>query len=63
MEKPIVIITGCGFKPVNHVFKFEGKPTHNSILIDGKECKMNLGTAIALYLVKKGIEVIMVSRT
>lgn len=63
MEKPIVLITGCGIKPLNHVFKFEGKPTHNPILIDGKEYKMNLGTAIAFYFAKKGIEVIMVSRT
>ncbi|MDP3027297.1 MAG: SDR family NAD(P)-dependent oxidoreductase [Nanoarchaeota archaeon] len=63
MEKPIVIVTGCGFKPVEHVYKFEGKPTHNSIFIDGAEHKMNIGTAIAYYLSKKKIGVIMVSRT
>lgn len=63
MEKPIVIITGCGYKPVRHTYTFNGKPTHNPIFINGVECKMNIGTATAFYLVKKGIEVIMVSRT
>jgi short-subunit dehydrogenase len=62
MEKPTVIVTGCGFKPLVHVYKYNGKPTHNSIDIDGVEHKMNIGTAIAYYLTKKGIEVIMVSR-
>ena len=60
---PTVIITGCGFKPIEHVYLFEGKPTHNTIPIDGKNCKMNIGTAIAYYLSKKKIEVIMVSKT
>ena len=63
MEKPIIIITGCGFKPVEHIYKFEGKPTHNPILIDGVEHKMNIGTAISYYFSKKKIEVIMVSKT
>ncbi len=61
MDKPTVLITGCGYKPIGHVFEFEGKPTHNAILIDGKDCKMNIGTAIAYYLSQKGIKVIMVS--
>lgn len=64
MEKSLaVIITGCGFKPIEHVYAFNGKPTHNVIPIDGKDYKMNIGTAIAYYLSKKKIEVIMVSRT
>jgi len=63
MEKPIVIVTGCGYKPVNHLYKFEGKPTYSPISIDGVENKMNIGTAVAYYLSKKNIEVIMVSRT
>ena len=58
-----VIITGCGFKSVEHVYNYRGKPTHNSILIDGIEQKMNIGTAVAYLLAKKGIEVVMVSRT
>jgi len=64
MEKSLaVIITGCGFKPIEHVYNFNNKPTHNVILIDSKEHKMNIGTAIAYYLSKKKIEVIMVSKT
>jgi short-subunit dehydrogenase len=61
--KPTIIITGCGFKPVGNIYTFKNKQTHNSIFIDGKECKMNIGTAIAYYLSKKKIEVIMVSKT
>ena len=61
MDKPTVLITGCGYKPINHIFTYEGKPTHNSIIIDGEECKMNIGTAIAYYLTQKDIKVIMVS--
>ena len=60
---PCVIITGCGFKPIKHVYNYRGKPTHNSILINGVEQKMNIGTAVAYLLAKKGIEVVMVSRT
>lgn len=64
MEKSLaVIITGCGFKPIRHIYTFNGKSTHNSIFIGEKECKMNIGTAIAYYLSKKKIEVIMVSKT
>lgn len=55
-------MTGCSFKPIEYVYKFEGKPTHNPIFIEGKEHKMNIGTAIAYYLSKKKIEVIMVSK-
>lgn len=58
-----VIITGCGFKSIEHVYNYRGKPTHNSILIDRIEQKMNIGTAVAYLLAKKGIEVVMVSRT
>lgn len=61
MNKPTVLITGCGCKPIGHVFEYEGKPTYNGITIDGKECKMNIGTAVAYYLSQKGIKVIMVS--
>lgn len=62
-EKVSVIVTGCGFKPVEHVYFHKGKPTHNAIVIDGKEQKMNIGTAVAYFLARKNIEVIMVSRT
>lgn len=58
-----VIITGCGFKPINHIYKHNNKSTHNEISIDGVPHKMNIGTAISYYLVKKGVDVILVSRT
>ncbi len=61
--KPTVIVTGCGYKPVKHIFKYKGRPTHSPIQINGKEMKMNIGTATSYYLAKKGIPVIMVSRT
>jgi len=63
MNKPIILITGCGYKPVGHIYKYEGRPTHNEIIIDGKKHKMNIGTAAAYYISKKGFEVIMVSKT
>ncbi len=63
MEKPTIIITGCGYKPIAHVYSYEGKPTHNGINIDGIEHKMNVGAAVAFYFLQKNIEVIMISRT
>src|SRR3989344_8125266 len=62
-SKSTVLVTGCGFKPVGHVYKYKNQPSHNPIEIDGVEHKMNIGTAAAYYIAKKGIEVIMVSRT
>lgn len=62
MKNLKVIITGCGFKPVGHIYTHNNKPTYNSITIDGVESKMNIGTAIAYYFAKKDIQVIMVSR-
>ncbi len=58
-----VIIAGCGSKPIGYIYKYNNKPSHDSIFIDEAEHKMNIGTAIAYYFVKKGVEVIMVSRT
>lgn len=63
IDKPTVLITGCGYKPIGHVFEYKGKSTHNGIMIDGEECKMNIGTAIAYYLSQKWIKIIMVSKT
>lgn len=57
-----IIITGCGSKPIGHVYKYNGKPSHDSIFIDGVEHKMNIGTATAYFVAKKGKPVIMVSR-
>lgn len=63
-KKPLtVIITGCGYKPIKHVFRYKGQPSHASIFINGTLCKMNIGTASAFYLAKRGVEVIMVSKS
>ena len=61
LPAPTVLITGYGFKPIEHIFKYKGKPTYNGIMIDGKEHKMNIGTAVAYYLAEKEIKVILVS--
>ncbi|MFA5070334.1 MAG: SDR family oxidoreductase [Patescibacteria group bacterium] len=58
-----VIITGCGSKPIRYVYKYQNKPSHDNIPINGTNHKMNIGTATAYYLAKRGINVIMVSRT
>ena len=63
VENLKVIITGCGFKKINHIYEYNNKVTHNEISINGVPHKMNIGTATAYYLSKKGIEVILVSRT
>lgn len=63
MKETVVIITGCGYKPIGHVYRYRGKISHNIISIDGKSCKMNIGTAVSYYLARKGIPVIMVSKT
>lgn len=62
MQKPTILITGCGYKPIDHVYKFNEKPTHSSIPVDGIDHKMNIGTATAYFFAKNGLEVIMVSR-
>jgi len=63
MKCVTVLITGCGFKPVDHVYRYKGEHSHDVIPIGGKPHKMNIGTAAAYYLSKKGVPVIMVSRT
>ncbi len=63
MKKPTVIITGCGYKPIKHEYIHRGEVSHDSIYVDGAECKMNIGTAAAYYFAKKGVSVLMVSRT
>lgn len=63
MKKINVIITGCGVKPMAYIHKYKNKSTHAEIVIDGTPHKMNIGTAVAYYLSKKGINVTMISRT
>lgn len=57
-----VIITGCGSKPLRHIYKYKNEHSHDGIFIDGVKHKMNIGTATTYYLVKKNVDVIMVSR-
>ena len=58
-----IIITGCGYKPLSKVFTdiVTKKPSHDSIIVDGKEMKLNIGSAIAGVLAKNGAIVHMVS--
>ena len=60
-----IIVTGCGYKPLSHTFHdvTDGKPCHNSFLIDNQEMKLNIGSAIAAILAKNGAIVHMVSRS
>jgi len=58
-----VIVTGCGFKPIQHIYNYNNSQTHNTISMNGVNYKMNIGTAVAYYLTKKDVDVIMVSRT
>lgn len=58
-----IIITGCGYKPLSKVFTdvVTKEPSHDSIEVDGKEMKLNIGSAIALVLARNGAIVHMVS--
>lgn len=58
-----IIITGCGYKPVLKVFtdNLTKEPSHDSIKIDNKEMKLNIGSAVAGVLVRNGAIVHIVS--
>lgn len=58
-----IIVTGCGYKELKHVFYdiVIKEPTQDSILVDEKEMKLNIGSAIAGVLAKNGAIVHMVS--
>jgi NADP-dependent 3-hydroxy acid dehydrogenase YdfG len=58
-----VIITGCGYKSVEHRFYdiTSDQECHDSLTIDGIEMKINIGTAIAGVLAINGATVHMVS--
>lgn len=60
-----ILVTGCGYERVKNTFYdiTTGEPTHNSIIIDGQEMKLNIGSAIAAVLALNGANVHMVSRT
>lgn len=58
-----VVITGCGYKPVQHIFYdiVTGEPSHDSIIVNEKEMKLNIGAATAGVLALAGATVHMVS--
>lgn len=60
-----IIITGCGIKPVEHKFKdiVTGEDSHDSIVVDKKEMKLNIGAGTAFVLAANGATIHMVSRT
>ena len=60
-----ILVTGCGTKPKTSEFYdvVTGQPTHDPILIDGVEHKMNIGTAIAYACARDGACVRMVARS
>ncbi|MFZ5955673.1 MAG: SDR family NAD(P)-dependent oxidoreductase [Nanoarchaeota archaeon] len=60
-----IIITGCGFKPIKHIFKdlVTGKPTHTELIVNKEKCKLNVGSAIAYSLLEVGATVHMISRS
>lgn len=65
LKNKLVLITGVGIKPVNHIFTdiTTGEPSHTPVF-DGKtEYKANIGAACALKCAKTGASVHMVSRT
>jgi NADP-dependent 3-hydroxy acid dehydrogenase YdfG len=60
-----IIITGCGYKPIEHTFYdiTTGKPSHDSILIDNRKKKLNIGSATAAVLASAGATIHMVSKS
>lgn len=58
-----IIITGCGYKPLSKVFTdiITKDPSHDSIEVEGKEMKLNIGSATAGVLARNGAIVHMVS--
>ncbi len=65
LKKKRIIITGCGLKPAKQNFKdiTSGENSHDSVKINGKEMKLNIGAATAFILAANGATVHMVSRT
>ncbi len=60
-----VIVTGCGYKPLQREFcdHLSGLPTHSEIILNGIRCKLNIGAAIACTLSQNGYIVHMISKT
>jgi len=60
-----IIITGCGFKEAKHEFYdiLSKEKTHDSLFLNGKEMKINIGAAIAFVLAANGAIIHMLSQT
>lgn len=58
-----IIVTGCGYKPLCHIFydATSGEPSHDSIHVKGQEMKLNIGSAIAGVLAKNNAKAHMIS--
>lgn len=65
LEGKRIIVTGCGYRPLKYVFTdiVTKTPSHDSIEVDGKEMKLNIGSAIAGVLALSGATVHMISRS
>ncbi|MDP1695010.1 MAG: SDR family oxidoreductase [Candidatus Woesearchaeota archaeon] len=63
LEGKRILVTGCGYRPAAHIFQdiVSGEPSHDSIIVDEKEMKLNIGSAIACVLAKNGATVHMIS--
>lgn len=60
-----VLVTGCGYKPLKKTFYdiVTNEPTHDEIEVDGQLMKLNIGSAIAGVLARKGANVHLISRS
>ena len=65
LKDKLIIITGCGYKPAEHIFTdiVTGKPSHDAVNIDNKEMKLNVGSGIAKVLAQNNASVLLVSKT
>ncbi len=65
LEGKRIIVTGCGFKPAKYKFYdvTTKEESHDSIIVNGKDMKLNIGAATAFVLAANGAIIHMVSRT
>jgi len=65
LKDKLIVITGCGYKPAEHIFTdiVTGKPSHDAIYVDETEMKLNVGAGIAKVLAQNNASVLVVSKT
>jgi short-subunit dehydrogenase len=65
LKDKLVVVTGVGIKPVDHIFKDinTGEPSHTPIHVDSEIYKANIGAAVSFELCKAGASVLMIART